>query len=305
MLVMSFFLFGCKEDFSVQVYNRTSSIVFIINERGDGSGLGTGFFIDENTIVSNDHVTRDSTNLYVKVKSSNKKYEAYVESSSKEADISIIRIKDWKEFDKEVRWNRLEFTDTFKVRAGQEVWTYGHPGGLDYTVSRGIISSVKEVIDSSPQSFIQFDAKAYQGNSGGPLFNDDGKVIGVVSRLLAQTGGSYGFAIDGNLVQKVIEDLLKKKEVYWLKLGVSITEDEEGNIVVTKVNERSIAENIGIQEKDIFYTVHTSNTEWNGERIITPRDLVRSLTYIKENEEFKITVIRESRKRVLIFKPKE
>ena len=305
MLVMSFFIVSCKENLTTQVNRTVNGIVFVINIAEDANNsIGTGFFIQENLIVTNNHVIDGSKQVFIKTRNSNKKYEAEVIARSPESDIALIKIKDWKSFDSEIKWIQLSFADSSRVKQGNEIWTFGHPWGLDYTVSRGIVSSTREVMDGGPQSFIQFDARAYQGNSGGPLFNKDAKVIGVISRLIAQTGGSYGCAIDGDLVQKVIEELLERGEVYWCKLGVKLTENENGDIVIKEIQTGSNAETFGLQVDDVIEKIHTRRSDWSGIKIIEFKDLVRELTYIKKDDEFKMTVVRDDRKKVIILRAK-
>ena len=156
------------------------------------TSLGSGFIIDKNgTIVTNNHVIANADDIIVKIDS--KEYEAKVLGSDPYADLAVLKI------DSSSKFESVEFGNSDKARVGDWVVAIGYPFGLGGTVTSGIISARNRDINLTRyDDFIQTDASINQGNSGGPLFNLEGKVIGINTAIIApgQSGSiGIGFAI--------------------------------------------------------------------------------------------------------------
>jgi S1-C subfamily serine protease len=194
-------------------------------------GWGTGFFIEDNLIVTNNHVLEDSildgSEVYVSTSNSGQVYEVEIVAVDIPSDLVLLKLKDPDNFNKHEPKTVLEFNDD-PVRVGDKVFTIGHPWGKFYTVSQGIVTHLNRRIDvASPNYYIQTDAGIYPGNSGGPLVDDEGEVIGVNNLVVGENVGSLGFAISADMVQRAIVEMKMKKKVTWSKLNVGIRWNDE------------------------------------------------------------------------------
>lgn len=268
------FLSACKvfpeqessTNLASDVYKEAiDGVVYVINQNGSGNpGIGTGFFIDYNVIVTNYHVVRSWKKLKIKMKNSEIVYDAKVRAFSEKHDIAIIELNDWKKFTNEQKWNILKLESSYEI--GEPVFTLGHPSGIGWTFSEGILSG--DMRETNPLNsglyvlYLQTDAKIYQGNSGGPLLNGNSDVIGINSILLEVTGGSYGFSIPSSIVKKVVYDLITygKSEVFRLGISLKLTDDMK-NIMVNDVSVGSNAEKCGIKDNDVILSVDTEYTD--------------------------------------------
>ncbi len=180
--------------------------------------LGSGFIIDEKGIViTNNHVIKDADDILVRV-NGDKEYEATIIGKDPLSDIAVLQIKSKDKF------LPVKFGDSDKARIGDWVIAIGNPFGLGGTVTAGIISARNRNIGMTRyEDFIQTDASINQGNSGGPLFNMDGDVIGINTAILGQSGSiGIGFSIPSNNAKIVIDQLIKYGETKRGWLGVRI-----------------------------------------------------------------------------------
>jgi len=180
--------------------------------------LGSGFIIDEKGIViTNNHVIKDADDILVRV-NGDKEYEATIIGKDPLSDIAVLQIKSKDKF------LPVKFGDSNKSRIGDWVIAIGNPFGLGGTVTAGIISARNRNIGMTRyEDFIQTDASINQGNSGGPLFNVDGDVIGINTAILGQSGSiGIGFSIPSNNAKIVIDQLIKYGETKRGWLGVRI-----------------------------------------------------------------------------------
>lgn len=262
------------------------------------SSHGTGFFIQENLIVTNEHVIDHANNITIKNSRTNKKYKAKLIASDKMSDIALLSIVDWQHYSIDEKWKSLKFSPSKNLKLGQRVWTFGHPWGLEYTVSDGIISSLDRRIDATPQYFIQTDARIYQGNSGGPLLDYDGHVIGVNSRVFTNGGGSYGFSISGDFVQRVIKQLKLNNEVYWYSIGVAVDNSGE-KLAVKKLDPAGIGKRYGLEVGDNIVKIISPYTPREGRNIRSIDDLLIVLSMLEEKDIFWIVVERRGDTKIL------
>jgi len=197
--------------------------------------LGSGFIIDkEGYIITNNHVIEDADEIKVRL-SDKEEFDAKIVGRDVKTDLALIKINP----PEGLPVAQLGDSDALKV--GEWVMAIGNPFGLDQTVTVGIVSAKWRKIGAGPyENFIQTDAAINQGNSGGPLFDTDGKVVGVNSAIFSTSGGSIGigFAIPINLAKNVVKQLKETGRVVRGWLGV---------IVQTVTPE--LADSFGIKQK--------------------------------------------------------
>ena len=258
------------------------------------TGLGSGFIIDEKGIVvTNNHVIQGAEDIVVSVNGS-KEYKAKVIGKDPYMDLAVLQIESDEKF------MPVSFGDSDKARVGDWVIAIGNPFGFGGTVTTGIISSRNRDIGLTRyDDFIQTDASINQGNSGGPLFNLDGKVVGINTAIIAPgRSGSIGigFAIPSNSASKVIEQLIEFGETKRGWLGVRIQkvtkeiadieklEKPEGALVAS-VSEGSPAYKGGIKAGDIIL-------EFDGKTVDTMRTLPKLVAQTKVGKRVTVKIWR-------------
>jgi len=184
-------------------------------------GLGSGYVISsDGEIVTNYHVVENATEVKIKLQDG-REFTAKVLGSDKLTDVALLKIDNVKDLPV------VPFGDSSKLRVGDAVIAVGNPFGLGGTVTAGIVSAVGRDINFGPyDSYIQTDAAINRGNSGGPLFNTKGEVIGMNSAIFSPSGGSIGigFSIPADTVQKIVTQLRDSGTVSRGWLGVQIQE---------------------------------------------------------------------------------
>jgi len=259
IFIMLFMVVACTPRTEVVYDNVKDGVVFIQNKHNEQSGLGTGFFIEENLIITNYHVVAESKNINIFIQDSNYEWKATVVSHSEQHDIALVKIDDWDKFVSKEKWKVLEFTDSTQAQVGETVYALGHPWGLGWTFSQGILSKKdRPAPGTTSVLFLQVDARVYQGNSGGPLLDAYGRVLGINSQMLEGKGGSYGFVIPSQYVQKVVYDLKKYNESKVMKLGImlGLTNDKE-YVTITEIMSDSAAEKCNLQKDDVVLEIKT------------------------------------------------
>ena len=221
---------------------------------------GSGFIISEDGyLLTNNHVVEDAETIKITL-SNDEAYDAEVIGLDPRMDLALLKINPEKDLP------YVSFGNSKESKVGEWVVAIGNPFGLGGTVTAGIISALGRNIGSGPyDQFIQTDAPINKGNSGGPLFNMDGEVIGVNTMIYSQTGGSVGigFSIPSDLVKPVIDQLKKYGETRRGWLGVmiqNVTEelakdmdlDEAKGALVQQVVKDGPADKAGIEEGDVI-----------------------------------------------------
>ncbi len=223
------------------------------------SALGSGFIIDESgVVITNNHVIKGADDIYVKA-NGDKEYKATIIGADPLSDIAVLKI------DSNDKFKPVKFGDSDKARIGDWVIAIGNPFGLGGTVTAGIVSARNRSIGLSRyEDYIQTDASINQGNSGGPLFNLDGDVIGINTAILGQSGSiGIGFAIPSNSAQKVINQLIKFGETKrgWLGVRIQVVTEEIANslklekprgALVASVAKGSPSDKGGIKDGDVI-----------------------------------------------------
>lgn len=259
------------------------------------SALGSGFIIDEKGIViTNNHVIQGAEDVFVRV-NGEKNIKAKVIGADPGMDLAVLQIESDQKF------TPVKFGDSDTARIGDWVIAIGNPFGLGGTVTAGIISARNRSIGLSRyEDYIQTDASINQGNSGGPLFNMDGDVVGINTAILGQSGSiGIGFAIPSNSAQKVINQLIEFGETKRGWLGVRIQTvtkdiadveklDEPRGALVASVAENSPSDKGGIKAGDIIL-------EFDGKKINEMSELPRIVAETEVGKKVKLKVWRNKR----------
>ena len=240
-------------------------------------GLGSGFIIDEKgIIVTNNHVIEGADEITI-IMHDQKEFTAKLLGRDPKADIAVLQ------FDPgDLELSSVDWGDSDKSRVGDWSIAIGNPLGLGGTVTAGIISAISRDIGNGPYvKFIQTDASINRGNSGGPLFNVNGEVIGINSAIISQTGGSIGlgFAIPANSAKKIVLQLKEFGRTKRGWLGVQITPvskeiaeslglPNENGAFISNINPEGPSKTAGVQEGDVIL-------KFNNIKIIKMTDLPR------------------------------
>ncbi len=263
-------------------------------------GVGSGFIIStDGQIVTNHHVIDGADTVEVRL-SDGRTFEAQVVGSDPMTDVALLQIEAGTDLP------TVEFGDSDALRVGEAVIAMGSPFGLGGTVTSGIVSALSRDINSGPfDEFIQTDAAINRGNSGGPLFNEDGEVIGVNTAIFSPAGGSVGigFAVPSDLVRDVVADLADDGiiERGWLGVQIKRMSDEVAQAlgfdaprgaVVERVFPDSPAAAAGLETGDIIL-------EFNGTEITSLRDLPRAVAALSPQSGAALTILRGGERRVI------
>ena len=260
------------------------------------SSLGSGFIIDTaGIVVTNNHVIADADEINV-ILNDGTKIKAELVGVDKKTDLAVLKFKPTKPL------VAVKFGDSDKLRLGDWVVAIGNPFSLGGTVTAGIISARNRDINSGPyDNYIQTDAAINRGNSGGPLFNLDGEVIGVNTAIISPSGGSIGigFAVPSKTAMAVIDQLREYKEVRrgWLGVKIQQVTDEIAeslNIkpargaLVAGVNDKGPAKPAGIEPGDVI-------VKFDGKDIKEMRDLPKIVGDTPVGKDVPVVVVRKGK----------
>ena len=263
------------------------------------AALGSGFIIDEKGIVvTNNHVIQDADDIIIRV--GDKEIKAKVLGADPLSDIAVLQLETNEKF------KPVKFGDSDKARIGDRVIAIGNPFGLGGTVTSGIISARNRSIGLSRyEDFIQTDASINQGNSGGPLFDMNGNVIGINTAILGRNGSiGIGFSIPSNSAKIVIDQLVEFGETKRGWLGVRIQDvtkeiaeveklDKSRGALVASVAENSPSAKAGVKAGDIIL-------EFDGEKINQMKELPMIVARTAVGKKVEVKIWRDKKEIVKI-----
>ena len=264
-------------------------------QKRKASALGSGFIIDaKGIVITNNHVIKGAEDIMVRVEG-DKEYKAKVLGSDPLSDIAVLKIES------KEKLIPVKFGNSDKARIGDWVIAIGNPFGLGGTVTAGIISARNRDIGMSRyEDFIQTDASINVGNSGGPLFDMNGEVIGINTAILGQAGSiGIGFAIPSNSAKKVIEQLIEFGETKrgWLGVRIQVVTKEIADVekldkprgaLVASVAEGSPSDKAGIKAGDIIL-------EFNGVLINEMKELPKIVAQTDVGKTVEVKVWRNGK----------
>jgi S1-C subfamily serine protease len=306
-----------EEQRTISVYKRASeAVVFITTislaadpndffmEVQPKEGTGSGLVIDgeKGIILTNLHVIQDAQRIEISL-ADGKNYSARLVGFDQEFDIAVLQLKN-----PPANLASLNFTDSSKVEVGQRVIAIGNPFGLGRSLTTGVVSSLDRTVKSPTgtvmRGLIQTDAAINPGNSGGPLLDSDGRVIGINTAILSQSGDSagIGFAVPINQIQRVLPELIKTGKVLRPKLGWMLVDTNQGPMI-RRVIQDGPADSAGLQpiERRVeqgFVRGFVRDfdradliLEVNGQKVLTA-DEVDAAVQASEGKEIKLLVQR-------------
>jgi serine protease Do len=263
---------------------------------------GSGFFITpDGFVVTNNHVVEEAEDITVTL-DNGEKYPAKLVGSDPRTDVALVKVtKEGKAFP------FVEFS-TKNPRVGDWVLAVGNPFGLGGTVTAGIISAHNRDIGSGPYDYLQIDAAVNRGNSGGPSFDLDGKVVGMNTAIFSPSGGNVGiaFAVPAALVKEVVSELQNHGTVDRGWLGVviqNVSDDiadsigmaEAKGAMITKVTEDGPAAKEDLKPGDVIVEV-------NGDKINDSRDLARKIAELQPDTDVNLSIMRYGDNRKVTMK---
>ncbi len=258
--------------------------------------LGSGFVVDPSGIViTNNHVIGDANDIVV-IFNDGRKLKAKVIGKDAKVDVAVLKV----ESDKPLK--TVKFGDSDKARVGDGVMAVGNPFGLGETVTSGIVSARNRNIDSGPyDDFLQTDASINKGNSGGPLFNMAGEVIGINTAILSPSGGSIGigFATPSATVMPIIAQLEQFHEVRrgWLGVRIQPVDDtiaeslglpSAKGALVAGVDDKGPSKPAGLQAGDVI-------VKFDGKDVKELRDLPRLVASMPVGQTVEVVVLRDGK----------
>ncbi len=265
------------------------------------SAIGSGFFISKDgLIVTNYHVVEKASDININTHD-DIKYKAKLVTFDEKSDIALLKVEANQDF------AFADFGNSESVRIGETAIVVGNPYGLGSSVSVGIISARnRNVSEAGNNDLLQTDASINKGNSGGPMFNIRGEVIGITSAIFSPSGASVGvgFATTSNQAQKVIKQLQEVGKVTRGWIGVSIQEidaelavsvNSKKGVFVNEVVENSPADDAGVKTGDVILS-------FDNKPIKDVSDLPRFISNYPLNKTAKIKVLRSSRERIFDIK---
>jgi serine protease Do len=260
------------------------------------NSLGSGFIIDAaGIVVTNNHVISEADEVHV-ILNDGTRLKAEVIGRDQKIDLAVLKVTPTKPL------KAVNFGDSDKLRLGEWVIAIGNPFMLGGTVTAGIVSARNRDINSGPyDNYIQTDASINRGNSGGPLFNLEGEVIGVNTAIISPSGGSIGigFAVPSKTVVAVIDQLRQYGETRrgWLGVKIQPVTEEIGEALNIKpargtliagIDEKGPAKAAGIETGDVIL-------KFDGKDIRETRDLTRMVADTPVDKEVEVVIIRKGK----------
>lgn len=316
--------FTPEEQININVYDKVNRSVVNIDTKArrdqmwmfggpqDEEGSGSGWVLDrKGHIVTNYHVIAGSDVISVALAESEDSFKATIVGADPQNDIAVLKIDAPVEL-----LTPVELGESRTVRVGQKIFAIGNPFGLERTMTVGIVSSLGRTLRSKNnrlmKNIIQIDAALNQGNSGGPLLDSEGKVIGMNTAIASLTGENtgVGFAVPASTISRVIPQLLQHGVVRRATLGIDLFWKTEQGLGVARTQPNGPASNAGIKGLDIqrkvvrvgnriIETIEADRSSADrivgieGTQIKTTDDLQDVLDQHKPGEQVNVTVLRQ------------
>ena len=312
-----------EERVNIAVYEKVNRSVVNITTRipraewfialEPAEGAGSGSVLDQDGhILTNYHVIEGAQDARVTL-SNGESYDASLKGADPVFDIAVLHIKAPRE-----SLFPVEFADSSNLRVGQRAFAIGNPFGLERTMTVGIISSLNRSLPSrsgrTMKSIIQIDAALNQGNSGGPLLDSHGRLIGMNTAIASPTGANtgVGFAIPVNIIGRVVPQLIEKGRVIRPDIGITRVYQTEQGLVIATLAEGGPAERAGVrgfrvvrqQKRKGPFSYEETRIDRNyadmivavdGQRVKKADDLLSAIERKRPGEEVLLTVVREGR----------
>ena len=279
------------------------NVPFSFNELSNSTNtfsLGSGVIVDsEGYIITNDHVVAGSDEIFVKLYD-NTETQARIIGTDPKTDLALLKI------DTKEKLPSVEFVNSNQLRVGDVVIAIGNPFGFGGTVTTGIISSKGRDLgidqDELVDDFLQTDAAINTGNSGGPLFNIEGKLIGLNTALPEISGGTnigIGFAIPSNTVQAIMKQLKEKGKISRGRLDITVQQmttelaealsiNKSSGVLVVNARPGGVGDKAGLKRGDLI-------TEFNGNIVLNSRKLQLFVADCRIGDQITLTVIRDNK----------
>ena len=264
-------------------------------------GIGSGFVWDKDGhIVTNSHVVSGGNSFLVSFHKDKKQYKAKIIGAEPNKDIAILKL-----VDKPDRLKPVQIGSSSNLLVGQKTLAIGSPYGLDHTMTSGIISALKRVIEGfggvTIKGVIQTDASINPGNSGGPLLNSAGQLIGMNTSIVSTSGASagLGFAVPVDTIKRVVPQLIKYGKVIRPGLGIGIEENYTGTrkgLIVLYTQENGAAEKAGLRgvRQDAYGKRYLGDIilKINGKETNSYNDIYHILDNYKVGDTIEVTFLR-------------
>ncbi|WP_077037569.1 Do family serine endopeptidase [Pelomonas sp. KK5] len=291
-----------------QFFRRFGGVPGMPGQGGGGGtpqpshGQGSGFIVSaDGIILTNAHVVRDSSEVIVKL-TDRREYKAKVLGSDPQTDVAVIKIE-------AKNLPVVKLGDTKDLRVGEWVLAIGSPFGFENSVTAGVVSAKSRALPGENfVPFIQTDVAVNPGNSGGPLFNARGEVVGINSQIFSQTGGYQGlsFAIPIDLAQRVKNQIVATGKVQHARLGVTIQDvnqsfadsfklDAPAGALVASVEDGGPAAKAGLKSGDVVL-------KYNGTPIVASSDLPALLGQAAPGDKATLEIWRQGKRETLSAK---
>jgi len=265
-------------------------------QQRERSSLGSGFIVSDNGyILTNAHVVADADEIVVRLED-NREFDAEVVGTDKDSDVGMLKID-------ADNLPTVTLGDSDELKVGQWVLAIGSPFGLEHTATQGIVSALNRSLPNDTYTpFIQTDVAVNPGNSGGPLFNGDGEVIGINSQIFSRTGGYMGlsFAVPINTAMDIAKQLRETGRVERGYLGVTIQPVDRGlaesfgldkpvGALVSDLIEDGPAARAGLKPGDVIL-------EFNGTDIVEAGDLPPAVGSTPVGSEAEVVIVRDGKR---------
>lgn len=262
-------------------------------------GLGSGVIInaEKGYVITNNHVIKDADKITIQLEDG-REFKAKLVGADPQSDVALVQIENPKNL------TALKFADSDKLRVGDFSVAIGNPFGLGQTVTSGIISALGRstgASDDAYQSYIQTDAAVNQGNSGGPLINLKGELIGINTAIISPSGGNAGiaFAIPSNMVNSLVQQIIDFGEVKRGMLGIKGGElnadlakefgiDAQQGAFISEVFPNSAADKAGLKAGDVI-------TELNGQKLHSFSELRAKIATAGVGKDLELTYLRDGK----------